>query len=226
VVGTFPEDAQGLAKPESKHGEFSMIQPRVKFCGVRRVEDALRAVELGVDAIGLVFVARSPRAVELDRAAEICRALPALVSTVGLFMDAEPDQVRATLARVPLNWLQFHGSESPEYCADFARPWIKALPMASPDSVQYDRWDQASALLLDAHVAGAMGGSGRRFDWDSLKPPNRPWILAGGLSPDNIAEAVRRLSPPAVDVSSGIEAQPGVKSPALMEQFMERIKHG
>lgn len=196
---------------------------RVKFCGITRTEDAEAAAALGASAIGLVFVDDSPRAVDIEQARTICRSLPPLVSAVGLFMDAEPDRVRAVCRRVPLNFLQFHGDEIPAYCDAFERPYFKALPMASPDKVQYDLWPDAAALLLDAHVAGGMGGSGRTFDWASARLPERPWILAGGLDPDNVAAAVRALAPPAVDVSSGIERAPGIKDARLMARFMERI---
>lgn len=202
------------------------MRTRVKFCGITRVEDALLAASLGVDAIGLVFVAGSPRSVDPARAAEICRALPPLVSTVGLFMDASEEFVRSILAEVPLNWLQFHGAETPEYCRAFQRPWIKALPMASPGDVQYHGWSEASALLLDAHAAGGMGGSGETFDWENAVLPDSPWILAGGLSPDNIGRALELMAPAAVDVSSGIESAPGIKDAALMRRFMEKIHNG
>lgn len=199
---------------------------RVKFCGITRVEDARLAASLGVDAIGLVFVPGSPRSVDRSTAAEICRALPPLVATVGLFMDAPEAFVRSVLAEVPLNWLQFHGAETPDYCRAFERPWIKALPMASPGDVQYHVWSDAPALLLDAHAAGGMGGSGETFDWENAVLPDNPWILAGGLKPENIARAIATLSPSAVDVSSGIESAPGIKDATLMRRFMEKIDNG
>ena len=202
------------------------MRTRVKFCGISRVEDAVLAASLGVDAIGLVFVADSPRAVDPARAAEICRALPPLVDTVGLFMDAPVEYVRSVCSQVPLNWLQFHGAETPEYCRAFERPWIKALPMASPGDVQYHVWSDAPALLLDAHAAGGMGGSGETFDWENAVLPANSWILAGGLKPDNISRALDLLAPSAVDVSSGIESAPGIKDAALMRRFMENIHDG
>lgn len=202
------------------------MRTRVKICGITRPEDGREAAELGADAIGLVFVARSPRNVELASARGICAALPPLTSTVGLFMNAEPDFVRAVLDQVPLNWLQFHGDETAEYCRSFGRPYIKALPMGSPDRVDYAAWPDASALLLDAHAAGGMGGSGQRLDWTALRPPDRPWILAGGLGPANVAEAVRSLRPTAVDVSSGVESAPGIKSGNLMNQFLRGVSNG
>lgn len=199
---------------------------RVKFCGITRVEDAVLAASLGVDAIGLVFVPGSPRSVDTTAAAGICRALPPLVGTVGLFMDAPEEFVRSVAAEVPLNWLQFHGSETPEYCRSFGRPWIKALPMASPGNVQYHDWSDAPALLLDAHAAGGMGGAGEIFDWETAVLPASSWILAGGLKPENIGRALDILAPSAVDVSSGIESAPGIKDAALMRRFMERIHNG
>ncbi len=202
------------------------MKVRVKFCGITRPEDAAHAAGLGVCAVGLVFVEASARSVTPRRALEVCRALPPLVQTVGLFMDAPAAWVESVLDEVPLNWLQFHGDETPGYCAAFGRPFIKALPMASPDCVQYHRWERASSLLLDGHAAGAMGGSGDAFDWRRAELPSRPWILAGGLNPDNVAEAVALLKPDAVDVSSGIETAPGIKSAELMNRFMENIEHG
>lgn len=199
---------------------------RVKFCGITRPEDGVHAAALGVAAIGLVFVEASPRAVDITRAREICRALPPLTGVVGLFMNAPAASVVSVLDEVPLNWLQFHGDESPEYCAGFGRPFIKALPMASPEHVQYHRWKQADALLLDGHAAGAMGGSGERFDWRHIEPPSAPWILAGGLNPENVGEAIEALRPQAIDVSSGIESAPGIKSVERMNRFMENIAHG
>ena len=202
------------------------MRTRVKICGITRPEDGREAAALGADAIGLVFVERSPRRVDVDPARAICAALPPLTTSVGLFMNAEPAFVRSVLEAVPLNWLQFHGDESADYCRSFGRPYIKALPMGSPDSVDYADWPDASALLLDAHAAGGMGGSGQRLDWSALTPPERPWILAGGLSPDNVAEAVRALKPTAVDVSSGVESAPGIKSGNLMNQFLRGVSDG
>ncbi len=202
------------------------MRTRVKICGITRPEDGREAAALGADAIGLVFVDRSPRRVAVEPARAICAALPPLTTSVGLFMNAEPSFVHSVLEAVPLNWLQFHGDESADYCRSFGRPYIKALPMGSPDSVDYADWPDASALLLDAHAAGGMGGSGQRLDWSALTPPDRPWILAGGLSPDNVAEAVRALHPTAVDVSSGVESAPGIKSGNLMNQFLRGVSNG
>ncbi|TVQ35222.1 MAG: phosphoribosylanthranilate isomerase [Wenzhouxiangella sp.] len=198
---------------------------RVKICGITRIEDALAAAEAGVDAIGLVFVKRSSRCVSLDDAAEICAALPPFVNRVGLFMDQPEAEVWAGLDRVRLDWLQFHGAESEDYCARFGRPWIKAIAMADSDAA----WEQhrhADALLLDSHASGELGGSGKRFDWERVPRLGRPWILAGGLDPGNVAQACRQLKPAGVDVSSGVEIRPGIKDGKLMKRFIEAVKNG
>jgi phosphoribosylanthranilate isomerase len=199
---------------------------RVKICGITRVEDAMAAAAAGADAIGLVFVARSARNVDLQQAAEICRSLPPFVSRVGLFMDSDVEFVRQAMASVPLNWLQFHGQETPEFCRQFQRPWIKAIAMASPGDAVAAGFEQADALLLDAHGAGELGGSGKTFDWDQVPRLDRPWILAGGLRPDNVALACRQLRPHAVDVSSGVETRPGIKDGKLMSEFIKAARHG
>ncbi len=199
---------------------------RVKICGMTRVDDALAAARAGVDAIGLVFVERSKRHIDVQAARTICRALPPFVGRVGLFMDAEAGRVRQVLDEVPLDWLQFHGSEDAAFCQQFGRPWIKALAMGGNAVVDVSAFDEADALLLDSHGAGAMGGSGETFDWSRAPDINRPWVLAGGLHPGNVAEACRQLQPDAVDVSSGVEVRPGVKSDKLMNEFIKAVKHG
>jgi phosphoribosylanthranilate isomerase len=199
---------------------------RVKICGITREEDARAAAAAGADAIGLVFVARSARCVDHDRARAICRALPPFVTRVGLFMDAPGEFVDETLERVPLDWLQFHGGESQAFCRRFGRPWMKALAMGGERSEDPGDYELADALLLDAHAPGQAGGSGRTFDWSRLPPLSRPWVLAGGLNAANVGEACRRLKPDAVDVSSGVEVHPGVKSDKLIEEFIEAVKHG
>lgn len=198
---------------------------RVKICGITRVEDALAAASAGFDAVGLVFVGRSRRSVKLARAREICRALPPFVTRVGLFMDAEAAEVQRTLAEVPLDWLQFHGDESQAFCRQFGRPWIKALAMGGEERPDVDAHAEADALLLDSHGGGKMGGSGQTFDWQAIPALPRPWVLAGGLHPGNVAEAVRRLKPDAVDVSSGVERSPGIKDVNLINEFIEAVKN-
>ncbi len=199
---------------------------RVKICGITRVADAMAAAAAGADAIGLVFVARSARNVDMEQAAAICRSLPPFVSRVGLFMDSDAEFVRQAMASVPLNWLQFHGQETAQFCHQFQRPWIKAIAMAGSGESVAAGFEQADALLLDAHAAGELGGSGKTFDWDQVPRLDRPWILAGGLRPDNVALACRQLRPHAVDVSSGVETRPGIKDVKLMNEFIKAARHG
>ncbi len=199
---------------------------RVKICGLTRIEDAQAAADLGVDAVGLVFTERSKRHVTVECAAAICRALPPFVCRVGLFMDQAADSISEILDRVPLDWLQFHGGETEAFCRRFRRPWIKALAMAGHQVPDFAAFHTADALLLDSHVQGQPGGTGKSFDWSGLEVPERPWILAGGLNPHNVAMACRQLQPHAVDVSSGVEKRPGIKDHKLMKSFMEAVRHG
>jgi phosphoribosylanthranilate isomerase len=206
------------------------MQPtRVKICGITRVQDALAAAQLGADAIGLVFYAASPRHISPALAAQICRQLPAFVTSVALFKDANATAVNAVLNAVAIDLLQFHGSETPAFCAQFARPYIKALGVhtQSPQAVlmQAQQYGDARGVLLDSHAPGAAGGSGEVFDW-SMIPHNlpRPLILAGGLQPNNVADAVRAVRPWAVDVSSGVERDKGIKDAALMAAFMQQVR--
>ena len=202
---------------------------RVKICGITRADDALAAAAMGVDAIGLVFYERSPRNVGVQQAADICRQLPAFVTTVALFLDADPSLVNDVLERVPIDLLQFHGSEDPVYCERFSRPYIKALAMGSLDRdglvSQAKAFDQARGLLLDSHTQGAAGGTGDAFDWRMIPALDKPVILAGGLSTDNVADAVRTVRPWAVDVSSGVEQDKGIKSVDLMSAFMNEVEN-
>jgi phosphoribosylanthranilate isomerase len=199
---------------------------RIKICGITRVEDGLAAVVAGADAIGLVFHGTSPRNVAVEQAMAICEALPPFVTTVGLFVDAAPATVYDTLQKVPLDLLQFHGDESAEYCRGFSRPYIKAIRMA--DGVDLPmaatEYNDARGLLLDAYHKGIPGGTGETFDWARI-PANLPLpvILAGGLTPDNVADAVRSVHPYAVDVSSGVEAAKGIKDAAKIEAFIRGV---
>ncbi|NBB91940.1 MAG: phosphoribosylanthranilate isomerase [Gammaproteobacteria bacterium] len=199
---------------------------RVKICGITRVEDALAAAAAGADAIGLVFVEGSARSVDHERARAVCRALPPFLTRVGLFMDASAGAVAETLERVPLDWLQFHGRESQDFCRQFGRPWMKALAMGGGSPDDPGDYELADALLLDAHAPGQAGGSGETFDWSRVPALGRPWVLAGGLNPDNVGQACARLAPDAVDVSSGVEVRPGVKSDKLIHDFIKAVKHG
>ncbi|MEE4204125.1 MAG: phosphoribosylanthranilate isomerase [Halieaceae bacterium] len=196
---------------------------RVKICGITSPEDAAAAVEAGADAIGLVFYAASRRAVSPDEAAKIAAAISPLVMTVGLFVNAPTETVLSTLERVPLNLLQFHGDESPEYCREFHRPYLKALPVTDSEELRrsMDSYPEARGFLLDTAAAGQFGGTGKTFDW-ALVPSDspRPLVLAGGLGPDNVAAAISAVGPAAVDVSSGVESAPGIKDPLKMQKFV------
>jgi len=200
----------------------------VKICGITRLEDALAAARAGADAIGLVFHAASPRHVSAAGAAEIMRGLPPEITTVGLFVNAPADEVRAVLAEAPVELLQFHGEESPEFCRQFGRPYVKAVRMGSGvNLIQYARnYHDAKALLLDALVEGVQGGSGITFDW-SLIPHDLslPIILSGGLTPENVTEAVRRVRPLAVDVSSGVELARGIKDASKIAAFIRGVRN-
>lgn len=192
-----------------------------------RVNDALAAAAAGADAIGLVFVPASPRYVSLEQAEAIVRALPPFVTVVGLFADAESAQIEERLARLRIDLIQFHGAEPPEQCRRFARPYIKAIRMRADVDVAREaaRYEEAAGILLDSYVEGVGGGSGRRFDWDRVpRDLPKPLILAGGLDPSNVAEAIARVRPYAVDVSSGVEASPGIKDPAKIAAFLEAVR--
>jgi phosphoribosylanthranilate isomerase len=199
----------------------------VKICGITRVEDALDAARAGAHAIGIVFAPGSPRLVDQDRAAAIVRALPPFVTPVALFVDPAPELVRAVIARVKPQLLQFHGAEDPGFCAGFGMPFLKAVRVrAGVDLLQYARqYARAQGLLLDAFVEGNHGGTGAVFDW-SLIPREfaLPIVLAGGLDPGNVGQAVRRVRPWAVDVSSGVEAAKGIKDAAKVAAFIRGVR--
>ncbi len=199
----------------------------VKICGITRAEDALAAARYGAHALGFVFYAPSPRCVAPQLAAEIIRGLPPLVTAVGLFVNPEQGEIERVLARTPLHLLQFHGEETPEFCAGFGLPYIKAARVkAELDLLQYaQRYSAARGLLLDAFVEGTHGGTGAAFDW-SLIPRMLPLpvILSGGLNPGNVADAIRSVRPRAVDVSSGVEAGPGIKDPHKISDFLREVR--
>lgn len=201
---------------------------RVKICGITRVQDALTAAHSGADAIGLVFYAPSPRCVSIAQAEQLASALPPFVTTVGLFVDADAAFVREVLAAVSLDVLQFHGDESPEFCAQFNKPYLKAIRVqAGVDLLQCAAdFSSAQGLLLDAYVAGIPGGTGAVFDW-SLIPQNLPLpvILSGGLDAHNVAAAIQQVRPYAVDVSSGVEVSKGIKDVLKIAAFIQEVKH-
>lgn len=200
----------------------------VKICGITRVEDALVAANSGAHAIGLIFYAGSPRLVSRKVAREVVDALPAFVTSVALFVDARQSEIEGVIADVKPELLQFHGNEAPEFCASFGLPYIKAAKVrAGLDLLQYARrYRSAKGLLLDAAVDGSHGGTGSTFDW-ALIPDQLPLpvILAGGLQQDNVADAIRRVRPWAVDVSSGVEAAKGIKDAAKIAAFIRGVRN-
>ncbi|WP_456020933.1 phosphoribosylanthranilate isomerase [Pseudomonas protegens] len=204
-----------------------MSAVRSKICGITRIEDALAAVEAGADAIGFVFYAKSPRAVSVQQARAIIQALPPFVTTVGLFVNASRCELGEILDAVPLDLLQFHGDEAVEDCEGWHRPYIKALRVKAGDDIAaaVDAYPSASGVLLDTYVEGVPGGTGEAFDW-SLIPQSlsKPLILAGGLTPENVADAVARVKPYAVDVSGGVEASKGIKDHAKVRAFIDAVR--
>jgi phosphoribosylanthranilate isomerase len=210
----------------------ALPSPRIKICGITLPEDAMVARDLGVDAIGLVFYAASPRAVTLAQAKQIARVAGPFVSVTGLFVNAEASVVEGILQQVPLHVLQFHGEEPAEFCAQFHRPWIKALRM-SPDinlEKSLQNYQGASGILFDTYKAGVQGGTGEVFDWGLLVEKslstagNLPVVLAGGLNAGNVTEAIRAVRPYAVDVSGGVESQLGKKDPKMMADFVDAVR--
>lgn len=203
-----------------------MSSVKVKICGLTRAEDVQFAVHAGADAIGFVFAAGSKREVDADSALGLVRSVPAFVTRVGLFLDQEADEVRRIIRTVPLNLLQFHGEESAAYCRQFNRPYIKAVSMDAPGSRKHmeETYPDAAGLLLDSHSPGGLGGTGKTFDWSRIGPGHLPLILAGGLNPENVAEAIRTVRPWAVDVSSGVESSPGIKSDKKVREFLTEAR--
>lgn len=203
-----------------------MSRTRIKICGLTREADVDVAVEAGADAIGLVFYEKSPRAVTVERAAELARRLPPFVTPVGLFVNATPAAIQAALAAIPNLTLQFHGDETPEDCDRWSRPYLRAARMAPGfDLLDFaSRFSHAQAVLLDAFVDG-YGGGGKVFDW-SLLPPSvpSPVVLSGGLSAANVIDGVLKVRPWAVDVSSGVEASKGLKDAGKIRQFCDAVR--
>ena len=202
---------------------------RVKICGLIRRDDALAAVDLGADALGLVFYAASPRAVSIAQAQEVIRELPSRVTVVALFVNAAESEIRAVLDSVRIDLLQFHGDETPQDCARYGVPYIKAVRMREDvDLFEIERvYGSASGLLLDSYQSGVAGGTGMAFDWTRVpkgsKRLTKPIILAGGLAPDNVAGAIRQVRPYAVDVSGGVESAKGIKDAAKMAAFIQGV---
>jgi phosphoribosylanthranilate isomerase len=200
---------------------------RIKICGITRAEDALVVARSGADAIGFVFYNKSPRYVTPQQVAKLVRTVPPFITLVGLFVNPSDEYVRDVLAQVPLDVLQFHGEETPEFCGQFGKHYLKAIRVkAGVDLVECAaRYAGAQGLLLDAYVEGTQGGTGESFDW-ALIPHNLPLpvILSGGLHAGNVAAAIRRVRPYAVDVSSGVEAAKGIKDAAKVAAFIKEVK--
>ena len=208
--------------------DTAIARVRIKICGITRTEDALAAIHLGADAIGLVFYHDSPRAVSMDMACRIADRLPPFVARVGLFVNATDDEIDKVLQAVALDLLQFHGEEDPLVCARYSKPYIKAVRMCDgvdiPGAAR--RYAGASALLLDAYVRGQHGGTGATFNWSSVPAhAGKPIILAGGLTAGNVASAIRQAQPYAVDVSSGVESGKGIKDAHKMAEFIREVRY-
>lgn len=202
------------------------LRTRVKICGITRIEDALAAVDAGADALGFVFYAKSPRAVSVADAASIISRLPAFVTSVALFVDAEPELIERVIEEAQVDLLQFHGNESPQQCGQYGRPYIKALRM-KPDldlNQQMLAYADARGVLLDAYTPGIPGGTGEQFDWSRIPAELAKEItLAGGLDSSNIAAAIEQVRPYAVDVSGGVELSKGIKDAKKLEQFIAEV---
>ena len=202
------------------------LRTRVKICGITRPADALAAAGAGADAIGLVFYPPSPRYLSVERAREIRDALPPFVQSVALFVNADAAQVSQVIGRVHPAMLQFHGDEAPDFCAQFGLPFVKACRVkAGVSALEYLRpFSHAAAWLFDSHVP-EYGGVGESFDWSLVPATDKPVILSGGLSRDNVAQAIRRVRPWGVDVSSGVESAKGIKDAARISAFIAEVRH-
>ncbi len=203
------------------------MRTRIKICGITRPEHAQAAAQAGADAIGLVFYPPSPRFLDIDQARAVAQATGPFVSRVAVFVNPEPSLVHRVLEHVPVEVLQFHGEETPAFCASFARPWLKAARVAPGlDLVRYlSPFDAAAGWLLDSWRRDEYGGTGESFDWQVIPQSTlRPLILSGGLSAATVGEAVRRIRPWAIDVSSGVEISKGHKDPVLIRQFVEAVR--
>lgn len=203
------------------------MRTRVKICGITRAQDAIKAVELGADAIGMVFYEKSPRAITIDEARAIIQKLPPFVSVVGLFVNPSPKDVAAVLHRVTLDLLQFHGDELPSECSAYGKPYIKAVRVQESTDIaaEVKKYATARGILLDTHDPNLPGGTGRVFDWTKIpRGLEKPIILAGGLTPENVWQAITKVRPFAVDVSGGVEIEKGIKDIEKMTAFMRGVQ--
>lgn len=202
-----------------------MNRVKIKICGLTRVEDVQAAVEAGAGAIGFVFTA-SPRRISIDKAIELSAYVPGGVLRVGLFLDQDRSEIERVTGSVPLDILQFHGNETEQECDRFKLPWLKAVVMENAESVKQAEQDfpGAAGLLLDSHSKGKRGGSGKSFDWSLSRSIEKPVWLAGGLNADNVTRAIQTVRPYAVDVSSGVESEPGIKDPTRLKAFVKAVR--
>lgn len=202
---------------------------RVKVCGLTRPEDALAAARFGADAVGLIFYPPSPRAVDIELARNVRAGLPPFVTVVGVFVDPQADFLQRAIREVSLDLVQFHGREPAEFCQACGRPYVKAVRVhEGVDLHQFARrYSSARALMLDSFERGKHGGTGKPFDWSLIpKDLKLPFILAGGLTPENVAQAIAAVAPYAVDANGGVEASPGIKDPAKIEAFIREVNRG
>jgi len=203
-----------------------MSRIRVKICGITRTEDAVAAANAGADAIGLVFYPSSPRAVDIEAARSLSRVLPPFVTRVGLFVDADPADINDVVNSGCLDMLQFHGSEPAADCERYGMPYMKAIKVTEDVDLHAEarRYPRAAALLLDTHVPGLAGGTGKNFPWERVPEGlTRPVVLAGGLNEKNVIEAILRVRPYAVDVSGGVESAQGIKDGSRIRAFIQKV---
>jgi phosphoribosylanthranilate isomerase len=200
---------------------------RIKICGLTRNQDVQVAVAEGVDALGFVLYAPSPRAVTAEQAALLIKHAPAFVTTVALFVDESAEEIYRALDVCSFDLLQFHGDESPEFCRQFNRPYMKAIRVRSAEDIHraVQQYPDTKALLLDAYVENLPGGTGQAFDWRLIPELSIPWILAGGLNANNVADAVNQVKPFAVDVSGGVEASKGIKDVQKIKDFISEVRN-
>jgi phosphoribosylanthranilate isomerase len=200
---------------------------RIKICGLTRNQDVQVAVAEGADALGFVLYAPSPRAVTAEQAASLIKHAPAFVTTVALFVNESAEEIYRVLEVCSFDLLQFHGDESPEFCRQFNRPYMKAIRVRSAEDIHraVQQYPDTKALLLDAYVENLPGGTGQAFDWRLIPKLSIPWILAGGLNANNVADAVNQVKPFAVDVSGGVEASKGIKDVQKIKDFISEVRN-
>lgn len=204
-----------------------MNKVRIKICGLTRDQDVHNAVTEGADALGFVLYAPSPRAVTAEQAAQLIKKVPAFVTTVALFVNESAEEIQRALSICPFDLLQFHGDESPEFCRQFNRPYMKAIRVRSADDIHsaVQQYPDTKALLLDAYVENLPGGTGQAFDWRLIPQLSVPWVLAGGLNSTNVADAINQVTPFAVDISGGVEASKGIKDRQKIQEFISEVRN-